>query len=253
MSILHELISIKEDKLIINEESIDFLNTIKEQIILIPLISQNDDQNKTSLLSSITGVENISNDNKIKLYETKITQEEENNKILFLDIPLQNYNQILSSLILCCPLFILFVNEELKEDELLKFNFLNDINNNILINKPLTFTDISPNLYFIISNPKYNFPKDYLDKILSKKSDNSDINSLKQLITKFFIEKNFIINNKKNKDLIDEILIDIKPKSLYGKIFNGFALSEFFKYLIDICNKKEKFDLGSFLEKSFNN
>ena len=129
MSKNYELFSIEDDNLIIKEEGLNFLKSLKEKIILISFFSTLNEKKsansiKLSILSNLTNDDNIQeNNNLAMLYETKIKKESSYEKILLLDINCQT-KHLLSELFFASSLFIFFIDGNINEEELSKFTLL---------------------------------------------------------------------------------------------------------------------------------
>ena len=93
MSKEFELFLYDGDKITLKEEGINYLKTIKEQIILISLISSLNENNsanaiKISIISDFTksNIQENSNNNIVTLYESSLKKENSHEKVLLLDI-----------------------------------------------------------------------------------------------------------------------------------------------------------------------
>ena len=165
MSKTYEIFSIENDELILKEEGLNFLKSIKEQIILISFFSSLSDKKSTnsikiSVLSELTNNNNIQkNNNIITLYESSIKKENSHEKVLLLDVDTNN-QYLLSLLFLASSLFVFFIDGNLNQEELSKFVLINSLQDTIKFNnkndKEIIFKECAPELVFFISN--YDFP-----------------------------------------------------------------------------------------------
>ena len=262
MSKAYELISYEDNKFIIKEEGVNFLNSIEEDIILITLISSTNDEiisdrSQMSLLLNLTNLEikEELDNNKVILYS--IPLEKVNTKILILNINTSN-KHLLSLLFFTSSLFIFFIENNIDENELNKFLLINDLPNTIKINKKTNKEQIlnacSPKLYFYITNLNSDLTIEDLDKQLYIKEKDKKTNLLKDNILNFFKEREYILdNNKDNEILIDKIIKEIKPKSIEEKKLDGKSLSFFIKSFCEICNNGGNPDYDNFCDNLVNN
>ena len=248
MSKTHEILSFENDKFIIKEDGYNFLNSIKEEIVLVTLISATDDKKETTpveieLLSSLTNLEikENTNHNTLILYTTDLKKENLNTKILVIDINSSN-KHLLSLLFFTSALFVFCVDENIKERELNKFLLINSLPSTIKVqdksHKDEILNECAPILYFFIANADHNNLEDNLDKELHKKDNDKNINILKENILKCFSKREYMLDNK-NKDnalLINKIIEEINPKSIEGKIFDGKSLAYFLKNFCEMHN-----------------
>ena len=240
MSKTHEILSFENDKFIIKEDGYNFLNSIKEEIVLITLISATDDKKDSSpveiqLLSSLTNLEikENTNHNTLILYTTDLKKEDLNTKVLVIDINSSN-KHLLSLLFFTSALFIFCVDENINEKELNKFLLINSLPSTIKVknksHKDAILNECAPILYFFIANADHNSLSDNLDKELHMKDNDKNINLLKDNILKFFSKREYMLDNqnKDNSILINKIIEEINPKNIEGKIFDGKSLAFFF-------------------------
>ena len=240
MSETYEFIYYEDNQIILKEEGINFLKSIKEQIILISLISSLNDNNsanaiKISIISDLTNsnIQENLNNNIITLYESSLKKENSNEKILLLDIKSSN-KHLLSLLYFASSLFIFFVEGNINEKELNKFILINSLQDTVKFDnkkdRDITFVESAPELVFFISNYNSILPKDYLEDELVKKSKDKKVNILKENIIKFFNERTCIVeeDNQKNNILMNKIIEEINPKNIKGKYFDGNSLAFFF-------------------------
>ena len=216
MSNSYELFSYEEDALIIKEEGLNFLKSIKGEIILITIISSLDDKSqltpiKLSLLSNLTQSEFQENLNKnlIKLYTSNLQKEDSKSKILLLEMNCSD-KHLFSLLFLSSSLFIFCVDKNIDDTELKKFVLINSLQNTIELknknNKVAFLSDCSPKLIFFLANNDTTLPKNYLEIQLNDQSGNDkDINTLKENIIKLFPDRESMLDDIKdnNKTLID--------------------------------------------------
>ena len=257
MSESFNLISCEDNKLIANIETLEYLKSIKEKVIIIGLISTtnddgdiqyNSDEIKISLLSNLLNKKNIS-PNPLKqtiiLYPTSLEKENYDTKIFVLDINISNNKHIFSLCFFICSLFVFCFNENINSNELKKFEIINYLFDTIKLKskndsqKLDFFSENSPKLICYIPNSKSSFNNYYLEEQLSKKENNKDINLIKENISKFFPKKELISeNSEKNLILIQKILEKANPKEINGKLFDGNALSFFIQNFCEMHNKK---------------
>ena len=121
MSNSYELFSYEEDELIIKDEGLNFLKSIKEEIILITVISSLDDKNqlapiKNSLLSNLTHSEyeeNL-NTNLIKIHTSDLEKENYKSKILLLEMNCSD-KHLFSLLFIASSLFVFCVEKNIDD------------------------------------------------------------------------------------------------------------------------------------------
>ena len=249
MSNSYELFAYEEDALIIKDEGLDFLKSIKEEIILIAIISSLDDKNqltpfKISLLSNLTQSEfqeNL-NPNLIKLYTSNLQKENYKSKILLLEMNCSD-KHLLSLLFLTSSLFVFCVDKNIDDTELNKFLLINSLQNTIELknknNKEAFLSEYSPKLIFFLANNDTTLPKNYLETQLNDQSGNDkDINTLKENIIKFFPDRESMLDDIKddNKIVINKILSEVNPKVIRGKYFDGNSFAYFLKTFCEMKN-----------------
>ena len=263
MSMSYEIFSIEDDKLILKEEGLNFLKSLKEQIILISFFSTLNDKKsanaiKISTLSDLSNNNNIQEDNNIAtLYEASFQKENSHEKILLLDVNAQN-NQLLSILFFASSLFVFFIDGNLTEEELSKFTLINSLKDTMKFNnkkeKDIIFKECSPELTFFISNNS-NLPKNFLETELNKKEKDKQVNLLKENLINIFREKSCILDeeNLKNNLLKKKILEEKKPKHIKEKIFDGISLAFFFQNFYEMQKNKGKPNFDDLLKNLINN
>lgn len=245
-----ELFIYEDDKITIKEEGINYLKSIKEQIILISLISSLNDNNsanaiKISIISDFTNsnIEENLNNNTVRLYESSLKKENCHEKILLLDIKGSN-KHLLSLLYFASSLFVFFVEGNINEKELNKFILINSLQDTVKFDdkkdKDTVFIECAPELVFFISNFNTILPKDYLENELNKKGKDKKINLLKENILKLFNERTCIVkeDDQKNNILMNKIIEEINPKNIKGKYFDGNSLSFFLEKFCEMHKKK---------------
>ena len=265
MSKTHEILSFENDKFIIKEDGYNFLNSIKEEIVLITLISATDDKKDSSpveiqLLSSLTNLEikENTNHNTLILYTTDLKKEDLNTKILVIDI--NSSNKHLLSLLFCTSaLFVFCVDENINEKELNKFLLINSLPSTIKVknksHKDAILNECAPMLYFYIANADHNSLNDNLDKELHMKGTDKNIELLKENILKFFSKREYMLDNE-NKDntmFINKIIEEINPKNIEGKIFDGKSLAFFLQNFCEMHNNSGDPNFDKLFEKLINN
>ena len=253
------------DKITIKEEGINYLKSIKEQIVLISLFSSlNDnisaDAIKISIISELTNsnIQENLNNNVVKLYESSLKKENSHEKILLLDVKGSN-KHLLSLLYFASSLFVFFVEGNINEKELNKFALINSLQDTVKFNnkkdRDTVFIESAPELIFFISNFNSILPKDYLEDELNKKDKDKKLNLLKENIMKFFNERTCIVeeDNHKNNILMNKIIEEINPKNIKGKYFNGNSLSFFFQNFCEIHKKKGNPNFDELFKNLINN
>jgi hypothetical protein len=257
MSQPYNLISCEDKKLIANIETLEYLKSIKEKVIIIGLISTTNDDSDTkfnsdlikiSLLSNILNNKDLSpnpNPQNVILYPTSLEKDNFNTKIFVLDINISNNKHIFSLCFFICSLFVFCFNENLNSDELKKFDIINSLFDTIKLKskndaqKLNLFSENSPKLICYIPNSKLSFSNYYLEEQLSKKDENKNINLIKENISKYFPKKELISeNSEKNIILIQKIIEKANPKQINGKLFDGNALAFFVQNFCEMHNKK---------------
>lgn len=251
MSNSYELFSLEKGKLVLNEEGINFLKSIKDQIILISLISSLDEKEylnpiKKSILSNLANYNDEQyepNKNTVTLYESSLKKENNNEKILILDINCSD-KHLLSLLFFASSLFIIFIDGNINEKELNKFLLINQFQDTLKFDnkddKNYIFKDFSPELFFLIANFNSSFPNDYLETELNKKEKDKKINLLKENLINLFPKRECILHEEKQEDniLANTIIEGICPKNIKGKVFDGNSLVFFFQNFCEMHNKK---------------
>lgn len=265
MSKEFELFEYDGDKIILKEEGINYLKSIKEQIILISLISSLNDNNsanaiKVSIISDFTNsnIQENSNNNIITLYESSLKKENLHEKILLLDIKGLN-KHLLSLLYFASSLFVFFVEGNINEKELNKFTLINSLQDTVKFDnkkdKDIVFIESAPELVFFISNFNSILPKDYLEDELNKKENDKNVNLLKENIINFFNERTCIVeeDNQKNNILKNKIIEEINPKNIKGKYFDGNSLAFFFQNFSEMHAKKGNPNFDEVFKNVINN
>ena len=265
MSKEFELFLYDGDKITLKEEGINYLKSIKEQIILISLISSLNENNsanaiKISIISDFTksNIQENSNNNIVTLYESSLKKENSHEKVLLLDIKGLN-KHLLSLLYFASSLFVFFVEGNINENELNKFILLNSLEDSVKFDnkkdRDIVFTESAPELVFFIANYNSILPKDYLEDELNKKEKDKKVNLLKENIMKLFSEKTCIIEeeNQKNGILMNKIIEDINPKSIKGKYFDGNSLAFFFENFCEMHKKKGNPNFDELFKNLINN
>ena len=182
MSQAFDLITSQGNRLILNKESLSYLSQIKDEVVLVTILSSTDDNNpmsniKLSLLSSMTN-SNVLNSNSIgaTFHTSNLKKENSGASVLFANMKSSN-KYLLSLLFLSSSLFIFCVEDGINDKEISKFLNINNLSSTIELqqksNRELIFTESSPKCIFFISNSNQNnintFPKDYLDTELRNK------------------------------------------------------------------------------------
>ena len=265
MSKTHEILSFENDKFIIKEDGYNFLNSIKEEIILITIISGTDDKKETTqveveLLSSLTNLEikENTNHNTLILYSTDLKKENQKTKILVIDINSSN-KHLLSLLFFTSALFIFCFDENINEKELNKFLLINSLPSTIKVkkksHKDAILNECAPTLYFFITNSDQNSLSDNFDIELHKKDTDKNINLLKENILKFFSKREYLLDNqnKVNTMLINKIIEQINPKNIEGKIFDGKSLAFFLQNFCEMHNSSGDLNFDKLFENLVNN
>ena len=251
MSRTFDLISDEGGRLSLRNDGLNFLSQIKEEVVLVTILSSTDDQNplsniKMSLLSSITN-SNIqdSNNRGTTFYTSNLRKENSGALVLFANMKSSN-RHLLSLLFLSSSLFIFCVEGGINDNELSKFINLNNLPTTIELqqksNRELVFTESSPKCIFFVSRAQPNtintFPKDYLDTELRKKSNNAQINLLRENIIKFFPDRDCILDCQQqyNVLLMNKIIKEMNPKTIKGKLFNGTSLAFFVRSFCEMQN-----------------
>ena len=248
---MFDLISSEGGRLVLRNDSLNYLSQLKEEVVLVTLISSTDDQNplnqtKMSLLSNMIN-SNVqdSNNRGATFYTSKLRKENSGASVLFCNMKSSN-NHLLSLLFLSSSLFIFCVNGGINDNELAKFLNINNLSSTIELqqrsNRELIFTESSPKCIFFISNSQPSliktFPKDYLDTELRKKSNNAQINLVRENIIKYFPDRDCILDSQQqyNVLMINKIIKEMNPKTIKGKLFNGNSLAFFFQNFCQMQN-----------------
>jgi hypothetical protein len=258
-------LSFENDKFIIKEDGYNFLNSIKEEIILITIISATDDKKETTpveveLLSSLTNLEikENTNHNALILYSTDLKKENLKTKILVIDINSSN-KYLLSLLFFTSALFIFCFDENINEKELNKFLLINSLPSTIKVkkesHKDAILNGCAPTLYFYIANSDHNSLSDNWDIELQKKDTDNNINLLKDNILKFFSKREYLLYNQNigNTMLINKIIEEINPKNIEGKRLDGKSLAFFLQNFCEKHNSTGALNFDKLFENLINN
>lgn len=248
---MFDLISSEGGRLTLRNDSLNFLNQIKDEVVLVTLISSTDDQNplnyaKISLLSSMTNSNmQDSNSKGATFYTSNLRKENSGATVLFCNLKSSN-KHLLSLLFLSSSLFIFCIEGEINDNELSKFLNINNLSSTIELqqrsNRELIFTESSPKCIFFISKSQPNlintFPKDYLDTELRKKSTNAQINLVRENIIKYFPDRDCILDSQQQYNIlmINKIIKEMNPKTIKGKLFNGKSLAFFIQNFCEMQN-----------------
>ena len=215
MSQAFDLITSQGNRLILNKESLSYLSQIKDEVVLVTILSSTDDNNpmsniKLSLLSSMTN-SNVLNSNSIgaTFHTSNLKKENSGASVLFANMKSSN-KYLLSLLFLSSSLFIFCVEEGINDKEISKFLNINNLSSTIELqqksNRELIFTESSPKCIFFISNSNQNnintFPKDYLDTELRKKSNNAQINLARENLIKFFPDRDCVLDSQQQYNIL---------------------------------------------------
>ena len=260
MSQAFDLITSQGNRLILNKESLSYLSKIKDEVVLVTILSSTDDNNllgnvKLSLLSSMIN-SNIPNSNSTgaTFYTSNLRKENSGANVLFANMKSSN-KHLLSLLFLSSSLFIFCVDGGITDQEISKFLNINNLSSTIELqqksNRELIFTESSPKCIFFVSNSNINnintFPKDYLDTELRKKATNAQINLAKENFIKFFPDRDCVLDSQQqyNIILINKIIKEMNPKTIKGKLFDGNSLAFFIQNFCDMTNNmgNPNFDL----------
>ena len=260
MSKVFDLINSQGNRLILNKESLSNLSQIKDEVVLVTIISSTDDNNlmgnvKLSLLSSMTNT-NMPESNTIgaTFYTSHLKKENSGANVLFANIKSSN-KHLLSLLFLSSSLFIFCVEGGITDKEISKFLNINNLPSTIELqqksNRELIFTESSPKCIFFICNSNANmintFPKDYLDTELRKKSNNAQINLARENFIKFFPDRDCVLDSQQQYNilLINKIIKEMNPKTIKGKLFDGNSLAFFIQNFCEMVNNmgNPNFDL----------
>ena len=158
MSQAFDLITSQGNRLGLNKESLSYLSKIKDEVVLITLLSSTDDNNllrnvKLSLLSSMIN-SNIPNSNSTgaTFYTSNLRKENSGANVLFANMKSSN-KHLLSLLFLSSSLFIFCVDGGITDQEISKFLNINNLSSTIELqqksNRELIFTESSRNVFFL--------------------------------------------------------------------------------------------------------
>ena len=251
MSKAFDLITTQGNRLILNKDSLSYLSQIKEEVVLVTILSSTDDQNlmnniKLSLLSSMTNT-NMPDSNSLgsTFYTSNLKKENSGATVLFANLKSSN-KHLLSLLFLSSSLFIFCVDRGVDDKEISKFLNINNLQTTIELqqksNRELIFTESSPKCIFFIANSNSTmintFPKDYLDTELRKKSNNAQINLCRENIIKFFPDRDCILDSQQQYNIlmINKIVKEMNPKTIKGKLFDGNSLAYFIQNFCEMNN-----------------
>ncbi len=237
------LLSLENKIITLNEEALNYLNSISDELILISLFtSTNKEKNQTLKSNLINNLLNLNyqekNKNGISLIKKIFNKQNSSSKILFLNI--QNCDKnILSSFFFISSIFIFIIENDLNSIEE-NFSLISNLPSTIETKKingnEIIFTECSPKLIFYIENPNFksNSSKDFLEDFLHNNKNLTNSN-----IIKFFTEREIILNNEIQK-LKKKIFFDSNAKNIRGKFFNGNSLIFFLKKFIEKTNSQLK-------------
>ena len=143
MSQAFDLITSQGNRLILNKESLSYLSQIKDEVVLVTLISSTDDNNllgniKLSLISSMTNSKMPDSNNiGATFYTSNLRKENSGAVVLFANMKSSN-KHLLSLLFLSSSLFVFCIDEEIKDQEINKFLNINCLGPNYIIIRTLT-------------------------------------------------------------------------------------------------------------------
>ena len=263
MSETYELMSYEDNQIFLKEEGINFLKSIKEELIIVTLISSLEETistNSLNLLSYLTKseVQEILNNNTVNIHTTYIKKEYSHMKILLLNVNCSD-KHLLSLLFFISSLFIFCLDGNINEKELNRFLLFNSLVDTIKLNekkyKEAFFKECAPELIFFITNFNSILSYDYLETELNKKENNNKLNLLKENIIKFFPEKGIITDedNKKSDLIVKKIIEEINPKIIKGKLFDGNSLVFFLKNFLEMHHKYGNPNFDELFGKMINN
>ena len=237
------LLSLENKIITLNEEALNYLNSISDELILISLFtSTNKEKNQILKSNLINNLLNLNyqekNKNGISIIKKIFNKQNSSSKILFLNI--QNCDKnILSSFFFISSIFIFIIENDLNSIEE-NFSLISNLPSTIETKKingnEIIFTECSPKLIFYIENPNFksNSSKDFLEDFLHNNKNLTNSN-----IIKFFTEREIILNNEIQK-LKKKIFFDSNAKNIRGKFFNGNSLIFFLKKFIEKTNSQLK-------------
>ena len=262
MSETYELMYYEDNLIILKEEGINFLKSIKEELIIVTFISSLEETistNSLNILSYLTNseVQEILN-NTVTIHTTPIEKEYSHMRILLLNANCSD-KHLLSVLFFISSLFVFCLDGNINEKELNKFLLINSLFDTIKLNdkkyKETFFKQSAPELIFFINNFNSILSNDYLETELNKKENDKKLNILKENINKFFPEKGIITDedNKKSDILIKKIIEEINPKIIKGKLFDGNSLIFFLKNFLEMHNKYGNPNFDELFDKMINN
>jgi hypothetical protein len=237
------LLSLENKIITLNEEALNYLNSISDELILISLFtSTNKEKNQTLKSNLINNLLNLNyqekNKNGISIIKKIFNKQNSSSKILFLNIKNCDKN-ILSSFFFISSIFIFIIENDLNSIEE-NFSLISNLPSTIETKKingnEIIFTECSPKLIFYIENPNFksNSSKDFLEDFLHNNKNLTNSN-----IIKFFTEREIILNNEIQK-LKKKIFFDSNAKNIRGKFFNGNSLIFFLKKFIEKTNSQLK-------------
>ena len=161
MSSSLDLITSDGGRLALRNDALNYLRQIKDEVVLVTVISSTDDQNqlghvKISLLSSMTNSPlQDSNIRGATFYTSNLKKENSGASVLFANLKSSN-KHLLSLLFLSSSLFIFCVEGGINDNELSKFLNINNLPTTIELqqrsNRELIFTESSPKCIFFIAN-----------------------------------------------------------------------------------------------------
>ena len=248
------LLSLENKIVTLNEETLKFLDSISDEIILISIFTSTKSKEinsnfKTNLIQNLLN-SNYQNKNKngISIVKQILNKQNSSSKILLINI--QNCDKnILSSLFFISSVFIFIIDKDFDANSIEEnFSLISSLPSTIETKKiggnEIIFTECSPKLIFYVENSqiKSNSTKDYLENFLHNNKNLTNSN-----IIKFFTERDIILNNENNyiQKFKKKILIDANAKNIRGKMFNGNSLIFFLRKFYEKTNSqlKPNFDL----------
>ena len=248
---MFDLISSEGNRLILRNDSINFLRQIRQEVVIVTIISSTDDQNplsniKLTLLSNMLNSQvQDSNFRGATFYTSNLRKENSGASVLFANLKSSN-KHLLSLLFLSSSLFIFCIDGGVNDNELSKFLNINNLSSTIELlqksNREFIFTESSPKCIFFVSNSQPNlintFPKDYLDTELRKKSNNAQINLLRENIIKYFPDRDCILDCQQQYNIlmVNKIIKEMNPKTIKGKLFDGNSLAFFIQSFCEMQN-----------------
>ena len=237
------LLSLENKIITLNEEALNYLNSISDELILISIFTTtNKEKNSNLKLNLINNLLNSNynskNKNGISIIQKILNKQNSSSKILFLTVENCDKN-ILSSIFFISSVFIFICENDLNSIEE-NFSLISNLPSTIETKKingnEIIFTECSPKLIFYIENPNFksNSSKDFLEDFLHNNKNLTNSN-----IIKFFTEREIILNNEIQK-LKKKIFFDSNAKNIRGKFFNGNSLIFFLKKFIEKTNSQLK-------------